>query len=108
MDVIQGAPKPFSGADEICLKPRSAAMSPIKQNGAVFQEGIMTKFVWFVAIAFVFSISSAEANKKKTPVSTASSTPVQNGNGTKNSSLSKGRGSRGAPMMQGCHMSGNC
>jgi hypothetical protein len=64
----------------------------------------MTKFVWFLAIAVVFSISSAEANKKKTSVATASSTPVQNGSGTKN----QGRGSRAAPMMQGCHMSGNC
>ncbi len=45
---------------------------------AVFQEGIMTRFVSFLAIAaLALSVSSAEAAKKKPHVAAARSAPVQ-------------------------------
>ncbi len=66
----------------------------------------MTKFVSFLAIAFVLSISSVEAAKKKTPVATAS-TPVQKSSGPKNL-LYEGKGSGTAARMTGCKMSGRC
>ena len=67
----------------------------------------MTKFVSFLAIAaFVLSVSSVEAAKKKTPVATAS-TPVQKSNGPKNL-LYEGKGTGTAARSMGCKMSATC
>jgi hypothetical protein len=60
----------------------------------------MTKFVSFLAIAFVLSISSAEADKKKTSVATASA-PVQK-------SYPKRGNKAWVPSAAGCRMSGRC
>ena len=71
----------------------------------------MTKFVSFLAIAaFVLSVSSVEAAKKKTPVATASApaqkTAPQNSSRPKNVIYEKGSGTAARSM--GCKMSARC
>jgi hypothetical protein len=67
----------------------------------------MTKLVSFLAIAFVLSISSVEAAKKKPQVATGS-TPVQT-TGPAKHTYSPRRGSAAwQPTGAGCKMSGRC
>ena len=67
----------------------------------------MTKFVSFLAIAFVFSISSVEAATKKPQVTGASSAPVQTTAAPQNSYPKRGNAAW-APTGTGCKMSGRC
>jgi hypothetical protein len=66
----------------------------------------MTKFVSFLAIAFLLSISSVEAATKKPQVTGASSAPVQT-TAPQNSYPKRGNAAW-APTGTGCKMSGRC
>jgi hypothetical protein len=68
----------------------------------------MNKFVPLLAIAFVLSISSVEAAKKKPQVTAAGSAPVQTAGPAKHT-YSRNRGSAAwLPSGAGCKMSGRC
>jgi hypothetical protein len=57
----------------VLMNARSERVPTKKESNCCFQEGIMIKFVSFLAIiAFALSASPVEAAKKKTPVATAS------------------------------------
>jgi hypothetical protein len=66
----------------------------------------MTKFVSFLAIAFVLSISSVQAAAKKPQVTAANSAPVQT-TAPQNSYRKRGNAAW-APTGPGCRMSGRC
>lgn len=67
----------------------------------------MIKFVSFLAIAFVLSISLVEAAKKKPQVAAASSAPAQTTVPVQNSYPRRGNAAW-APTTSGCKMSGRC
>jgi hypothetical protein len=68
----------------------------------------MTKFVSLLAIAFVLSISSVEAAKKKPQVAAASSAPVQTTGSVKHTYSPKRGNAAWLPAGAGCKMSGRC
>jgi hypothetical protein len=69
---------------------------------AIFQEGIMTKFVSFLAVALMLSISSVEAAKKKPQVAAANSAPVRIVAHPKRGNAAW------LPTGSGCKMKGTC
>lgn len=68
----------------------------------------MTKFVSFLAIVFVLSISSVEAAKKKPQVAAAGSASVQTTAPVKHTYSSTRGNAAWLPSGAGCKMSGRC